>query len=207
MRSILFIASGLGLLVSMTGCADLLGIEAWQDPANADGSGNNGAGAKGEGDSGAGGEGGEGGEGAAEPCSNGVQDGDEADVDCGGTACGACPDGAACASDQDCVSVFCSVRQLCAPVDGRITCGEEGEHGPSCGDCIKNSDETDIDCGGDACNPCRQGKACLQDADCLGGVCVANVCALGAPGVDCYANADCVSGQCLGADLLGGACQ
>ncbi|MDC3956456.1 hypothetical protein KEG38_21530 [Polyangium jinanense] len=204
MRSIFFTAAGLGLLLSVTGCADLLGIEAWKDPANADGSGNNGAGAKEESDAAGGGEGGEGG---AAPCSNGVQDGDESDVDCGGTSCPACQDGAACGVESDCVSHFCSVRQLCAPADGRVTCGEEGEAGPSCGDCIQNGDETDVDCGGDVCHPCRHDKACQTHADCLGGTCEANICKLGGPGVDCYANADCESGQCLGADLLGGACQ
>jgi len=209
MRSISIPALVFGLLVSVTGCADLLGIEAWQDPANTDGSGN--AGAKEEGDAGTGGEGGEGGAGGtsdAGPCSNGVQDGDETDIDCGGSTCPACLDGAACVGDGDCQSVFCSARQLCAPVDGRVTCGTEGEEGASCGDCLRNGDETDVDCGGDSCHPCRQGKSCVADADCLGGSCVMNACALGATGMDCYANADCASGSCLGADLvMGGACQ
>jgi hypothetical protein len=208
MRSTICIAWVLGVLVSVSGCADLLGIEAWQDPANAEGSGNNGAGAKEEGDAGAGGEGGDGGAGgSADPCSNGVQDGDETDVDCGGATCPACFDGAACAIEKDCVSMFCSARQLCAPMDGRVTCGTEGEGGPSCGDCILNGGETDIDCGSDVCHACRQGKVCQVDADCLSAACVANVCALGAPGVACHANADCASGHCIGADVMGGACQ
>jgi hypothetical protein len=41
------------------------------------------------------------------PCSNGIKDGDETDVDCGG-ACLACPS-AACAADADCVTGACKL--------------------------------------------------------------------------------------------------
>ncbi|MFW6197671.1 MAG: hypothetical protein ACOC5B_02285, partial [Myxococcota bacterium] len=42
----------------------------------------------------------------AESCSNGAQDGDETDVDCGGT-CPSCDTGATCAQGADCLSEIC----------------------------------------------------------------------------------------------------
>jgi hypothetical protein len=41
-------------------------------------------------------------------CSNGVRDGDETDVDCGGQTCPACANGRACAAAHDCVSLACT---------------------------------------------------------------------------------------------------
>ncbi|MRG91383.1 hypothetical protein [Polyangium spumosum] len=202
MRSIVLGAGLFGLLLSVNGCADILGIEPWKDPAQAGDGNDDGEGGKEDVTSSAAGGGGVGG---GDTCSDGVQDGDEADVDCGGSTCPACPDGAACMTDEDCASDFCSPRQLCAYDDGR--CEMESEAGPTCGDCLKNGDETDADCGGATCLACRPGKTCLQDADCLGGACLNNVCDAGAAGTRCYANADCKGGQCLGADLTGGVCQ
>ncbi len=48
-------------------------------------------------------------EAAAGPsCSNGVRDGDETDIDCGGGACPACANGRACVASRDCVSLVCT---------------------------------------------------------------------------------------------------
>ena len=45
-------------------------------------------------------------EAAAGPsCSNGVRDGDETDIDCGGGACPACANGRACVAARDCASL------------------------------------------------------------------------------------------------------
>jgi len=44
---------------------------------------------------------------------------------------------------------------------------------PTCSDHIKNSDETDIDCGGH-CGKCEAGKSCLIGADCTFGFCRTN---------------------------------
>ena len=41
----------------------------------------------------------------------------------------------------------------------------------SCEDTEKNQDETDVDCGGETCDGCEDGKACLVAKDCLGGIC------------------------------------
>jgi hypothetical protein len=43
-------------------------------------------------------------------CANGIKDGSETDVDCGGGDCPACEDGKKCAEDADCLGGECSLR-------------------------------------------------------------------------------------------------
>ena len=51
---------------------------------------------------------------AVPTCSDGKQNGDESDTDCGGSACVNCPSGMDCRSDSDCVSADCnSVSKTC----------------------------------------------------------------------------------------------
>jgi hypothetical protein len=74
----------------------------------------------------------------APSCSDGIVNGSESDVDCGGPDCPRCADGRGCAGDNDCVSRVCT-GAACLP--------------PSCADGFKNGDETGVDCGG-SCPPC-----------------------------------------------------
>ncbi len=72
---------------------------------------------------------------------------------------------------------------------------EPGETGPpkTCGDGSQNSDETDIDCGGD-CKPCAPGQACEGPKDCLLGSCIDGVCAK----LECMGPQDCPpAGPCM----------
>jgi hypothetical protein len=75
-------------------------------------------------------------------CSDGVQNGDETGVDCGGSNCPACPtcdDGVQNGDETD------------------VDCG--GSNCPACPTCddgIQNGDETGVDCGG-SCAPCGGG--------------------------------------------------
>jgi hypothetical protein len=87
-------------------------------------------------------------------CFNAVLDGDETDVDCGGS-CPPCEEGKACLVDSDCKSGFC-LEGICVV--------------PSCFDGIKNQGESDIDCGG-PCQPCELGKMCNADSGCMSGYC------------------------------------
>jgi hypothetical protein len=96
-------------------------------------------------------------------CTDGVNNGDETDVDCGG-ACGPCANGAGCVAPSDCTSGLCTANVCTAPV---VT--------PSCTDGEHNGDETDVDCGG-PCGPCANGASCVAPSDCESGVCTANVC-------------------------------
>jgi len=141
-------------------------------------------------------------------CSNGIQDGDETDIDCGGS-CDKCDLTNKCVEDSDCHSGFCNLSNKCAE--------------SSCDDGIKNGDETDIDCGGE-CDECENDADCKEDNDCESGKCDSNLkiciginkcsnnkldvgetdvdcggdkCSKCDDGKDCKTSSDCESGSCL----------
>ena len=102
---------------------------------------------------------------------NGVKDGDETDVDCGGSSAPACVDGKACVAAADCQSAVCTGNVCQAPTST---------------DGVKNGTETDVDCGGGAptnAPRCQTGDACAETSDCAAVLCNAqNTCA--APAFD-----------------------
>ena len=75
----------------------------------------------------------------APSCTDGVQNGPETDVDCGGGCPADCADGAGCATNADCQSGACSGGVCTAPV---------------CNDGIKNGSEAGVDCGSVCSNVC-----------------------------------------------------
>ncbi|MBN9167964.1 MAG: hypothetical protein J0I07_43945 [Myxococcales bacterium] len=85
---------------------------------------------------------------------DGVKNGNETDVDCGGFDAPRCAEGKACKQGEDCDSRFCT-DDVCEPRKaGR-----------------KDGDETDVDCGGSLAPKCDWDKACLVDADCTSNAC------------------------------------
>jgi len=69
----------------------------------------------------------------------------------------------------------------------------------SCVDGIRNQGETDVDCGGPACEACAPGEQCEVDADCSSGVCTSATCQ--APYcTDGVLNGDETDVDCGGAD-------
>jgi hypothetical protein len=90
------------------------------------------------------------GDGDGEPgsCTDTMQNGDETDLDCGGS-CGPCADGLACGEQSDCVSQVCT-DAIC--------------QAPSCEDDVQNGEELGIDCGGPACSFCQH-SAFLAELD------------------------------------------
>lgn len=66
-------------------------------------------------------------------CLNGVKDGDESDVDCGGATCRRCEDGQACEDAADCVNLSCPAG-LC------------GDDAPAAGGSVGTRCHTDGDC-------------------------------------------------------------
>jgi hypothetical protein len=125
---------------------------------------------------------------APDTCDDGLQSGDETDIDCGGPTCAPCPLSASCLLDSDCQSALCQ-DGACAPAF-------------ACDDGLQNGDESDIDCGGD-CLPCLPGGACLGDDDCIG-TCTEGQC----DPVQCVADQDCAgfSTQCALSLCQKGAC-
>jgi hypothetical protein len=94
----------------------------------------------------------------APSCTDGVQNGAETDLDCGGGGlCGACSDGKVCAANGDCTSQVCT---------GNVC------QAPSCTDGVQNGAETDLDCGGGGlCGACSDGQGCSVDTDCASQLC------------------------------------
>ena len=157
--------------------------------------------------------------GDAEPrtCSDGFQDTDETDVDCGGMVCAKrCELNQRCLVGSDCTTKNCNMAtHVC--------------DAPSCTDGAKNGTETDVDCGGSCATKCDVGKGCALGPDCTSGVCTNKVCA--APtcsdGVKngtetdkdcggscpacglqkgCKVNGDCQSGHCANMVCVDAAC-
>jgi len=119
-------------------------------------------------------------------CDDGVQNGDETDLDCGGS-CSPCATGSACVVDADCASASCEAG-VCTDA--------------ACNDGVQNGDETDLDCGG-SCMDCTVGQACLGDDDCVG-TCTNNLC----DPVECTMDAECAAldGPCSMGACVDGSC-
>src|SRR5690606_15932155 len=96
----------------------------------------------------------------APSCSDGVANGLESDVDCGGP-CPPCGDGKTCTKGQECLSGVCQ-GGVCQP--------------PKCDDGLKNGGESDVDCGQSCPDKCADGETCLVAADCESANCSAGVC-------------------------------
>ncbi|MEZ4886784.1 MAG: T9SS type A sorting domain-containing protein [Chitinophagales bacterium] len=107
------------------------------------------------------------GSGPAPTCSDGVQNGNETGVDCGGscTACPTCSDGVQNGNETgvDCGG-SCTACPTCS--DGvqngnetGVDCGGSCTACPTCSDGVQNGNETGVDCGG-SCAPCGGGGSC-----------------------------------------------
>lgn len=139
-------------------------------------------------------------------CSDGIQNGDETGVDCGGALCPVCPpptcnDGVwnGLETGVDCGSPFCPPCAIATCNDGIQNQGETGIDcgGPcpnncpttTCTDGVQNQSETGIDCGGPCptiCPPASCNDGILNNGeewiDC-GGSCP-NICPTCADGVE-----------------------
>ncbi len=82
---------------------------------------------------------------------DGMKNGDETDVDCGGTKAPACADNKGCLVAPDCTSSVCSggICRAPSPTDG-----------------VQNGDETGKDCGGAKAPKCPAGEGCVTTNDC-----------------------------------------
>lgn len=88
-------------------------------------------------------------------CEDLLRNGVETDVDCGGSYCSKCDMGGVCIEDTDCATGYCDrINKICI-------------NAPACANKKLDEGETDIDCGG-SCEPCIEGKTCIEDSDCEG---------------------------------------
>ena len=105
-------------------------------------------------------------------CSDGIKNGQETGIDCGGPNCPACPtctDGIKNGSETgvDCGGPNCPACPTCN--DGikngqetGIDCGGSCSPCATCNDGIKNGQETGVDCGGPNCSPCSIPASCTD---------------------------------------------
>ena len=117
---------------------------------------------------------------------DGIKNGDETDVDCGGTKTNAprCGTDKGCNVADDCESKVCSASKKCAA--------------PSATDGIKNGDETDVDCGGASTGAprCAAGKGCVAHSDCASDGCdVQKKCAVSRSCTQTNGGLTCGSGE------------
>ncbi len=99
-------------------------------------------------------------------CSDKIKDGDESDVDCGGSCTAKCANSKVCISSTDCKGAYC--------VSGVCKAG-------SCADSYMNQDESDIDCGGSCGKKCEIGGSCRKSSDCETSLCTGGVCVAEGP--------------------------
>jgi hypothetical protein len=130
---------------------------------------------------------------SSDACNDGLKDGTETDIDCGGACLASglvCADGKTCAATADCNSGYVSGCSM-------NVCFNE------CADGVKDGTETDVDCGG-LCGGCADGKHCNSVSDCTGDICSNNTCfttpPCGQSGDPCSANSDCCNGFCSVSD-------
>lgn len=98
--------------------------------------------------------------GVAPTCNDGISNGTESDIDCGGT-CAPCIPNQSCVFAGDCDSGVCD-NAIC--------------QAPTCTDGVQNGDEKQVDCGGPECGPCGDGAPCELASECINQVCKAGVC-------------------------------
>ena len=98
-------------------------------------------------------------------CGDMLQNGEETDLDCGGSMCIGCATGLMCVAGRDCLSGVCTAG----------TC-----RAPTCSDGVANGDETDVDCGGaTTCPRCVDGRLCPNGpSDCISPLCTAGRCGM-----------------------------
>jgi len=134
-------------------------------------------------------------------CQDGVKNGDESDVDCGGTTCGGCSGGKMCGGNGDCAAdvAYCTAAKTCcgAPCDTPCSVCDPG------GQCVAAVGQSDTSCGpnhvcgafGFGCVGVA-GAPCSTNAKCLSALCTAGTCAKSTVGKPCNTTADCATGTC-----------
>lgn len=145
---------------------------------------------------------------SASNCFDGLLNGGETDIDCGGSStCERCGLNKKCIDNTDCISRYCEAG----------FCKEA-----SCQDNLKNGYETDIDCGGIICPKCQINKSCMFNSDCISNYCNLNQkcdiptctdnvtngnetdvdcggsCPKCAIGKSCKIDSDCITESCFG---------
>ncbi len=129
----------------------------------------------------------------APSCDDGVHNGQETDIDCGGPGgCLRCEDTRKCVEGSDCQSLVCACSM---PGCNQPTC-----QAPTCSDGVQNGGEVAIDCQGNCEGTCDVDEPCVDNGDCG-----SNLCG-GMPKVCHDCNDGFLNGTELQIDCGGGVC-
>jgi len=76
---------------------------------------------------------------------------------------------------------FCDGEGACVECNDDLQCSvgvciDSLCQDPTCGDDVQGGTETDVDCGGDLCQPCDNGQSCSDGSDCASSSCTDGYC-------------------------------
>jgi hypothetical protein len=137
-------------------------------------------------------------------CTDGAQNGNETDVDCGGPTCPKCAEGKRCSVATDCATGVCSGGVCVAPPP---TCSDDlcgAQHNcPACANgkaCAGGADCASGHCSGGVCVQCESAANCTAAAagSCQQAVCTSGVCGFAADDSNAPASSSCATGTCTG---------
>jgi hypothetical protein len=143
-------------------------------------------------------------------CEDGVKNGDESDVDCGGSACPKCEGGKTCGTNVDCAAdVPECVDGACCQSLCQAQC-RYCDVGGKCVDVPAGYDDLNTSvmppvpwCPGMlTCGPSgagcvgKAGATCSSNSACLSGICSGGKCQPGGLTKSCSTNSDCSTGTC-----------
>jgi len=97
----------------------------------------------------------------APTCSDSVKNGNETDIDCGGSCSTLCAPGKTCSSGSDCATAMCTGATAGICMESTCIDGEQ------------NGQESSIDCGG-FCQKCPDNDVCQAHSDCQSGKCASS---------------------------------
>jgi hypothetical protein len=103
----------------------------------------------------------------AATCSDGVKNGSETDVDCGGPDCPPCANGRLCTKNTDCGTARCGDGlghgTTCQSCTGDGVCGSDNHGGCICNDSLGAclSDQAPVNIAGE-CPICPDGSVCVE---------------------------------------------
>jgi hypothetical protein len=140
----------------------------------------------------------------APTCTDGIQNGNETDVDCGGPTCQKCAEGKRCATGTDCATGVCTggVCVAPAPACSADVCG--AQHGcPACAlgkSCSGGADCASGHCSSGVCVQCESAANCTAAAagSCQQAVCTSGTCGFAADDTNVPASTTCATGTCSG---------
>ena len=145
-------------------------------------------------------------------CEDGIQNGAETDVDCGGSTCNLCGVGDTCGTGADCISGYCEDGFCCGSTCGSlcVACNLPGKEG-LCS--LVPANTPDPQCSpGEVCNglgglcALELGGSCQVDNQCASGQCEGAVCFVCASDNNCPNGKVCVDGACYYQAQMGEPC-